>query len=300
MSTQGIITGPDISGLSPLSLESPVIGLPEGNKGKPRIDFDGQKFDVQIETKGLRVAWSQAVVCPCTGNNPQTQQPDPNCKSCRGTGFLYVRPEGYAAADDPSVGKLSLPQRRLIDREDSPGVVIRALSIGMEGKETVYDRVGTWGEGSVNITVRQNHKLAHFDRLTYLDSVLAYSQAVIAKSPETEPVKLRFPALSVSFLATTERRFTEGEDFLIDDAGRIAFVDGHAPKGQNVYFSARYLHHPQFLVMSWLNAVRDSLMMRKRAKDSLRSPLGDHQQLPIRVMAQLEFLAGLGAAGSPP
>lgn len=290
----GIVTGPDIEGFEPLAPESPVVGLPASNKGKPRIDFDVEKFDVQIETKGLRVAWSRAAVCPCTGINAQTDQPSPNCSLCQGTSFTYFRPPGYSLDAYPAIGALSEVQKYLINRSDSPGVVIRAASIGMERSETAYDRIGQWGEGSVNVTTRANHKLAHYDRLTYLDSVLAYSQTVIASNPADTPVRLRFPALRVNFLRTEANRYEQDIDFVLDDEGRVCFLPNRAPTGTNILFSVHYLHHPQFLVMTWLNAIRDSLVIQKRTAAQSRTPLGEHQQLPTRVMAKLEFLAGLG------
>lgn len=290
----GIVTGPDLSEFEPLAPESPAVGLPEDSKGRPRIDFDGSAFDVQIETKGLRVAWSRASVCPCTGNNPQTLQPDPTCPLCEGRGFLYFRAAGYDVDDYPGVGELSEVQRHIVNRATSPAMVIRAVGIGMERSENAYDRIGQWGEGTVNITTRQNHKLGHFDRLTYLDSVLAYAQTAIAPSPSDTPFRLRFPALRVNFLRTTAARYEQGVDFVLDDEGRVCFQAGRGPQGTNVPFAAHYLHHPQFIVMSWLNAIRDSVVLSKRQAASTRTPVGSHQQLPTRVVARLEFLAGPG------
>lgn len=300
MANNGIITGPDLEGLDPLVDESPVVGIPAGQKGRPRVDFRPTDFDVFLETKGLRVAWSQSAVCACVGINRQTDQPDPNCPECGGTGHLYYRPADYDPAVIEGAGQFSELQKHLINRSDSPAVVIRVSSIGMERKEQPYDRIGYWGEGTVNVTVRQNHFIGHYDRLTYLDSLMAYAQTVIADAPSVTPVKLRFPAHRIDFLRDRNNRYEPDVDFVLDDQGRICFLPGRAPSGTNVFFTTRYLHHPQFLVMSYLNTVRDTLITSKKSPEQLRSPQGDHARLPIRVMAQLEFLAGLGQRSEVP
>lgn len=292
----GTVSGPDIGGLDPLVPSSPEIGVPEGTKARgSRVDFRDTQFDLLVETKGLRVAWSQAAACPCVGINRQTDQPDPNCTvGCGGTGFVYFRPPNYAVSGVPAVGQLTGVQRHLIDRPSSPAVVIRVVSIGMERRDTPYDRIGQWGQGTVNVTVRKNHVLGHYDRLTYLDSVLAYAQTVIVPDP-SQPFRLRYPALRVNFMRTVEARYVEGDDFTLDEEGRVCFASDRAPAGANVLLSVHYVHHPQFLVMSYLNAVRDSIVVAKRASSRTRTPQGDVQKLPTRVMAQLEFLADLGA-----
>ena len=60
-----------------------VTGLPEGTKEEgQRVDFRPDQFDLTIETKGYRIAWSRAAQCPCKPINAQTEQPDPNCAIC--------------------------------------------------------------------------------------------------------------------------------------------------------------------------------------------------------------------------
>lgn len=278
-------TGPDIFG------DSPEVGIPEGTKAF-RVDFQDKQFDGVIETKGVRMAWSQQTMCICKGINRQTNQPDPNCARCRGAGYRYFRPVGYSPPDE--AGNLTDIQKFILNRSDSPGVVINALQFGHERSETTFDRVGTWVEGSATITVRKNHKLAYYDRLTYLDAVLPFAQFLIAEAPATDPIRLRFPAIRVDFLEDEAKRYDPGIDFECDEQGRIQFLPGRGPTGTNVPFSVRYLHHPQFLVISHMNGIRMAIQNNKIPRKGRTIPTGNPQDLPIRVMAQLEYLAGLG------
>jgi hypothetical protein len=289
-----VVEGPDVFG------DSPEIGIPDGVKpGGNRVDFRDELFDTVIENKGLRMAWSQQTVCPCVGINRQTDQPDPDCEGCGGAGYLYFRPATYAPPDD--AGQLTPLHQYIIDRTDSPAVVVRALQFGHERKENTFDRIGTWVEGSATITVRKNHKLQYYDRLTYLDAVLPFSEFVIAPAPSEAAFKLRFPAVRVDLLIDSSlNRYEPDEDFTCDNQGRIKFLAGKGPTGTNVPFSVRYLHHPQFLVMSHMNGIRMAVELQKITKQNLTTPVGNPQDLPIRVMAQLEYLAGLGNQGSTP
>lgn len=294
--TDGVINGPRIDFGSP-----PQLGLPEGTKdGGNRSDFREELFDQVIENKGMRMAWSQQTICPCPSVNRQTQQPDPNCPTCKGSGFAYFRPDVYSVPD--VAGELNPLQKYLIERPISPAVVIRALQFGHDRKENSFDRVGTWVEGSTTLTVRHDHKLAHFDRLTYLDAVLPFSEVVIADAAPSSPIALRFPAVRIDYVAAHEgstlKRYDPGEDFACDGQGRLQFLPHRGPSDvyTNNAFTVRYLYHPQFLVTSHMNALRMGLDARKLPKKGRISPVGNPQDLPIRVMAQLEYLAGPGAS----
>jgi hypothetical protein len=62
-----------------------ITGLPSGVKERgQRVDFRAEQFDLVIQTKGQRMWWSRAAVCPCR-NNPQTDQPDVVCGLRKGT-----------------------------------------------------------------------------------------------------------------------------------------------------------------------------------------------------------------------
>lgn len=268
---------------------SPTLGLPEGTKqAGQRVDFRDQAFDVTIETKGTRVAWSQAAVCPCVGSNDQTDQPDINCALCAKTstpGLLYFRPAGYDSTI-AAIGELNDLQRYIIDRDASPSVVVRAIAIGVQRNETATDRVGQWVDGTVNLTFRKNHKIGFYDRMVFLDSLLPFSEIVVSGAAGS-PTPLRFPAVKCNFVRSETARYEEGTDFFVNQIGQLCFLSGRGPAA-NTKLSVHYVHYPSFIVVSHLNAIRDSLVIAK--KQATKTPLGDPQQLPVRVTAQLEFL----------
>ena len=68
----------------------PELGIPEGVKQiGQRIDFKPTQFDLAIETKGYLLLWERSTQCPCTPVTTQTEQPDPNCSLCKGSGWIY-------------------------------------------------------------------------------------------------------------------------------------------------------------------------------------------------------------------
>ncbi len=287
----GIITGPDISAeLAPGN----AIGLTKTTKDRPRVDFTARSFTNFLEQHGTRIAWSRSAVCPCTPINGQTRQPNINCTLCKDNpGFMYFREDGYNTASVPEIGDLDTIQQYLVDRTATPAVVIQGAAQKISLSQTPYDKVGDWVDGMVSISFRPENRIGYYDRLTFLDGVLDYSEIVLTAAPDS-PTVLRFPAIRVDFVRSETQLYKHQEDYLVDSIGRICFVSGRGPaKGTRI--SVKYLHRPQYIVWDHLHAIR---VTKKNTKlgENPKTPLGNIQHLPSQVQAKLEFLIGGGGS----
>lgn len=273
-------------------VEDATLGLPPNAKVL-KADFYNTLIHGLVETKGPRLSWSRAGVCPCISIDGQTGSPDPNCHICKATpGFEYFRPEGYNPDLVTEIGTLTDIQRHLIERSFSPGVVIRGLITSVARSESAYDRLGDWVFGSYNITVRPQNKIGYYDRLTCLDSEIVYPQ-VLPVTEKTGPIKLRFPATFVSRARTKDTVYQQSADFALDEEGRLDFVASRRP-AVGSRLAVHYHHHPQFIVMEHVNAFRESIQRSKVPEAKRETPIGNVQHLPLRAMAKLEFLIGNG------
>lgn len=280
-----IIFGPDVQGAA----------LSEGAPKDLAPEFDKRKFDNLIDGFGYRFAWSRAAVCPCRSVAADQNAPDPNCELCVFMpGYIFFRPEGYDPRDVKEVGDLSEIQRFLIDRDESPGVVIRGTVHGVERQEQGFGETGQWVSGRFHVTTRPENKLGFGDRLVVLDSKMVYSQ--IAHVHEKRgAVPLRFPAIKVHFVRSVDRRYLEEADFILDKQGRLEFLPGRRPPHLS-RLTVHYDHHPQFIISEHVNGFRDSMNKQKDASKR-QTPVGNFVELPTRAAAQLEFLLGQGVPG---
>lgn len=261
-----------------MATPGPVIGMPSGQKPRPRVDFKQDKFIRLIENAGIRICWSRGAICPCAPANDQTDQPDPNCTLCAGTGFFWFRPTDYVVPDE--VGDLTAIQEAMITRYD--GVVIRGVVQGVIREESAYDVLGDWAMGSYTVTVRNENRLGYYDRLVAIDAIMPFSQIVFTVGTKAT---LRYPAENVNLCRSEATIYDCPDDFELDSDGNIEFKT--APT-ENTRLSVHYDHHPAMVVWEHLHAFRDSLIAFKQPAKS--TPMGNPQRLPLQVLARLEFL----------
>ncbi len=280
-----------------IDTESGTIGLPAGTKESgTRVDFNPDDFDIAIETKSYRVAWSRAARCPCTPVNSQTKQPDPTCTICQGGGWFYFSPS-KATTDETKVGKLNNVQTRIVTDK---AAVVYALMTGIASTYNPYDPLGSRISGLVNVTVRRENKIGYYDKITNLDSVVVYTELLEAGAP-SDPLKTRYPVVTVNLLRSETTEFqgvdiptaTSG-DFSLDNNGFIiwntANSNANIPSA-GVVLALHYLCHPTWLIMEHPHTIRTTPLKFKRKKP--RAPAGDAIELPIQAKAQLEFLPEL-------
>lgn len=283
-----------------MDTESGVIGLPAGTKeGGSRVDFNPDDFDIAIETKSYRVAWSRATLCPCKPVNDQTEQADPNCTLCQGSGWLYFSPS-KATTDETKIGKLTDVQRRIVIDN---AAVIYALMTGIASTYNPYDPLGSRITGLMNVTVRKENKIGYYDKITNLDSMMIYTETLDAVDP-TLPLKTRYPVVQVNLIRSFTTEFqgvdtptaTAG-DFSLDANGFVRWNTsnpGASIPAAGDRLVIHYQFHPQWLIIDHPHSIRTTPVSLKQKKR--RTPAGTPIELPIHGKAQLEFLPKLEEA----
>lgn len=265
-----------------LSLTPGTVGLPEGVKeaGK-RVDFRPDDFTLAVETKGYRIAWTQACFCPCQPNNAQTEQPDPNCDLCKGKGWLMFRPV-VSEVDDRIIGDLDALQTKII--ADNKASVIMGIMSSLVGNEHPYMAARRRVEGSANLTVRADNKLGYWDRVVNLDALIVYSQIIETDGQAT--LEFTYPPAKMNLLRSATQVYEQGDvsdpkDFIIN-AGVLTWT---TPPAAGVRLAAHYLCHPTWRVIEHPHTTRVTPVKYKTT-----SPVGDPIPLPVQALVRYEFL----------
>lgn len=260
------------------------IGLLEGQKeaGK-RVDFKPDDYVLLVETKGYRLAWSRAAFCPCKPINAQTEQSDPNCSLCEGSGWIRFRPEG-AVTNTELTGDLDELQQSIVDDK---AAVIRGIMSGITNNRVPYDQALPRLEGMVQVTTRHENKLGYYDRLVNLDSTVVYAQ-VYDYGGEAETA-LRYPARYINLIQSTTQNFLEvSDDNPTGDfrlvGGKIVWESGKAPPTDE-RLAVHYLTHPTWRVIEHPHALRTTPVKFKTT-----SAVGDPRALPVQGVCKLEFM----------
>lgn len=262
-----------------------VFGLPEDTKESgTRVDFNTDDFGIVLETKGYRLAWSRAMLCPCRPVNDQTEQPDPNCPLCKKSGWLYFAPN-LATTDKVKVGELDDVQKRIVD--DAGGVIVGLLT-GIGTKDETYGEIQKRMTGTMMCTVRPENKLGVHDRIVNLDSIITFSQVLDPVTNLSEPTETRYPIHQINVLRTTSKIFTAPADFdvvegkIVWNTGSSNLPDEEDPVG------VHYLCHPTWLIVEHPHSVRMTPVTQKVKKPP--TPAGEYVDLPIQAVVQYEFL----------
>lgn len=252
-----------------------------------RVDFrvaggsEATEFEELIETKCPRLGWARATICSCKGFNDQTDQTDPSCPVCNALGWRFFRPREYIV-DETTLGALDPLQTSLLEK--AKGVVIRGLTTGIGTQPDIFQTLGKWALGSTMLTVRPGNRVGYFDRIIQLDVVEPFSEVITTDG--TNVIPTRYPVHSLNFLATLTTEFDNDSVALFDD-GTLGWKTGFVPAaGERV--TIHYMHHPVWVVMEFVNANRTSLVKFK--KNTVETPSGDTQHLPLRVMLRREYL----------
>jgi hypothetical protein len=253
-----------------------VVGLPDGVKeAGQRVDFKPDKFVLAVETKGYRLAWSRACRCPCIPVNQQTEQPDPTCSLCGGTGWFLFRPHD-AVIDEKVTGNLDGVQQSLIGNYS---VVIRGIMSGIMTQYQGYDILGARLEGTAAVSVRYENKLGYYDRLINLDATIAYVQ--ILESDGSLNLETRYVARQVNLLRSATKVYVEDTDFTVTN-GMVQWISGQEP-GSSERLAIHYLTHPVWRIIEHPHGMRLTPVKFKGTEDT-------PTELPVQGIAKYEFL----------
>lgn len=263
-----------------------ATGLPPGVKEKgQRVDFRTEQFDLAIQTKGYRVWWSRAAVCPCR-NNPETDQPLITCQLCKGRGRFWFLPEiGLEAAETDEHGNPVVVN----DAEDA--VLIQAIMTSATLDTQVYEKFGEWFFGAVKVTVQPGNKLGYLDRFVMADSIMAWSQLIEFDGGATIDVVggysrkgIRYPAVRVNLLRSLTKVYKQDRDYAINSEGGLDWrID--PPAAQNL--TIQYFVHPVFEMVDHVYVHRDTLV---KMKQLTTDKAGQVRYLPVHSMAKLDYL----------
>jgi len=262
-----------------------ITGLPASVKDSPRADFRPSEFDLAIATKGYRMFWQRAGLCPCV-NNSQTDQPDPTCTLCKGDAYYYFLPDAAltAGATVDSAGN----QITLNDSEDA--VLIYALMTSMTQDTQVFEKFGEWVSGMSKVTVQHQNKLGYRDRLISVDSEMTWSQIVefdggseIGIVGERNKTGLRYPYVSINQFRSLDTIYRADIDYRLTAGGTIEWIT--TLPTVNTRLSIHGTVRPIWIIVDHVNQYRDTQM---KGSGGLKTQF--HQKLPIQSAAKLDFL----------
>jgi len=264
-----------------LSKKPGVVGLPAGIKDLVRADFRNEMWIQAIEAKGYRCAWTQTAQCPCASVSDQTDQADPNCTVCSGSGWLFFRPAG-AVANPKVIGKLTAVQQKIVDNQ---GAVVHAVMTALGTTKHPWETTGPRLEGMAMATFRAENKIGYYDRITCLDARIVYSQLLTATGPGTLQTT-RYPVVEMNLLRSKETVYSEGADYDLV-AGDIQWRANRGP-AEGTPIVSHYLCYPTYRVIEHPHSVRVTLTKFK--EKTLTTPQGSPIDLPVQAMLKYEFL----------
>jgi hypothetical protein len=269
-----------------------VTGLPAGIKARPRADFIPTEFDQAITTKGYRMFWSRAGICPCT-NNDQTEQPDPTCGLCKGDAYYYFLPDEAIAAGS----SIDSEGNAVLLNAAGTAVQIYVLMTSLTQDVQVFEKFGEWVFGMARATTQPANKLGYRDRLTAIDSEMTWAQiieydgsAIIPVTGERNKAGLRYPFVCVHQLRSLAQVFRVGSDFVVNAAGEIRWLASPPPVAAGERLSVHGVIHPTWIVMDHMHTFRDTQI--EGGSTALKDQ--KFRKLPIQTVVKLDFLANPG------
>lgn len=237
---------------------------------KTRADFRNEEFARVIRQHGKFVWWRKALLCPCF--TPETDQASLDCPDCNGSGYIYVQP-----------------------------LRIRAQMLQFDRKINIYEKMGVWQEGAVNITTESHHRLGYRDSIEMEDAVIPFNEIVkkgnrrgirsgLATSIDTARFRIRNIAAAVYKKKSGSLNFLEEDyHFRITREGWIEWLPaGLRDVSDGTFVSIHYDYAPIFLVLSWMHVTRTDVSGRKRPADKPKVT-----DLPQQAMAKLDFLVNV-------
>lgn len=248
---------PTVGAVDPTNQDQPLVN-------KTRADFRSEEFVRVIRQKGYFCIWRKAVACPCMSQ--ETQRALLNCKSCGGSGYLYIDP-----------------------------VLLQAVMTRFDKKTNIYETPGVTQGGTAKATVEPQYRLGFRDSLELRDSVITYNEHLTkgdrrgprSKLPEnTDAARYRIVRVIVMMWKDSEGqidRLEENVDFRVNDDGHIVWLPKGARVPDGTTVSINYEMRPVYIVTSHSNVLRSTLTLFKKKAPTVEA-------LPMQVEVMLDFL----------
>jgi len=263
-----------------------ITGLPAGIKDSPRSDFVPTEFDKSIVTKGYKMFWSRAGLCPCV-NNDQTEQPDPTCQLCKGDAYYYFLPDEALLAGASKDSE----NNAVVLNKVGDGVQIYVLMTSMTQDVQVFEKFGEWVMGMGKVSTQHQNKLGYRDRLVSVESEMTWAQIIEFDGSATIPVVgernkrgLRYPFIRVHQFRSLAKVFRAGVDYNLTTTGTIEWLGSAAPAA-GTRLALHGTIHPVWIVMDHVNAYRDTQLAGGGGISAQK-----FRRLPVHAVAKLDFL----------
>lgn len=255
-----------------------------------RVDFQMVEFRRLIESKGLRMLWSQSSECPCRNNttvdfaefnlenfddiNVKAGNPQ-DCPTCNGSGIITHSPQEIKALLTRS-------------EEESPG------DLGS------YDE---YRKEIAKITLLPEHLPLISDLFTLLDSHIAFKETIEMKAGLVQRLRYKIASrtmelaagtttVGVLFLQPTDANgrgilngdLIENTDFTVDADGNLDFTicDPAKLPAEGSTFSVSYYINPRYKVVGSPHTIRDTRILKKQATDS-------HEPMLVQCSVELDI-----------
>lgn len=264
---------------------APAKGTVTLHKSGATSSFEPEIFDQQVRDIGYLMYWSSGELCPCRSNT-QTDQADPSCPACDGSGFVYMLPDAPRLSDydDPRTCT-DFP-----DRADAKAT--QAILTAQTQDVQIFEHFGEWIFGVANLTTFSWNEVGYRDRFEHQQSLMTYRQ--VLKVPDSlifvkgrnVKEKLRYRVIKLLRVA----KIVGGsivditDKVVLNDDGTVDLTAAPVIPGDFVTIGYRF--HPIWIVTDYAMAVRDS---RQHAKTVERF-LGKHEILPVHSFVKLDFL----------
>lgn len=222
--------------------------------GLPRIDPTLSKFTKMISERGYKVIWERAMSCPCNlSNKSVTDASDLAHRLCKNKQHIWV-----------SQGPITL----LITR------IKRESELGNDA---------IWEAGVFYISSQASNKLGFYDRLTFQDSTVPFSQPIL-KGARDGVDELRFPATEVDLpiIDFNGVKYAFDVDFGLDNEGNIIWggFSGKQPSTGTSY-GVVYQTNPRILIVDYPHGIRGQLIQHQASVQ--------YQDFPLQTIGKLEF-----------
>jgi len=182
-------------------------------------------FVDKINDLGVKVAWQKAVPCSCI--SMESNQPNPSCPLCGGTGFVYQDP-----------------------------VEIKVLAISITTiPEYMLSGLAQFGE--LLVTVNKDIDMSTFDRLVFLEATTEIMHLVI-RNPNTDTDRIKYELLEPEYVFYNGIYYSPNTDFTYNGK-EITWIGNRPPDG--VRYSMRYKTHPAYLISKVLHETRATEML---------------------------------------
>lgn len=252
------------------------------NKIRPDATFDPEMYKKAIQGKTLNFHWSRGVFCPC--RTPTTENPDPTCIRCIGSGWWYVNPYALLEREVPTKAFTEIQ------------AVFAEVTVELNQLETA----GHLPTGRGVLTVQSETPVGFHDRFAGVDQEMVWSE-LVTRGPDLVPVgkagrtseeqvsALRYEPAVIHYLADNETIYWPQEDYEIREAtdtepARLEWLEDRGP-ATGVIYAIHYTCRPIWIVESASHAMQHLFGPERGMKGNYAL-----QRLPTSFRVLLDYM----------